>query len=285
MRVTTWTEAIQYCEQTGRGYVLVTVLSTAGSSPRNAGTKMVVVDDCSFDTIGGGHLEFKALETARQLLAKGQPCQHVEHYPLSSKLGQCCGGAMNLLFEVMVEHQRTLAIFGAGHVAKALIPIVTQLPVQLTWVDQRVEMFSHQDSSYLNSNDRINVRVSDDPTEELDELPDDSLILIMTHDHQLDFNLVENALKHGRFSYVGMIGSHTKARRFRTRLNYKGLTKKQLSPFVCPVGLTEIGGKRPIEVAVSITAQLIKILNSKTPELSVKKRKESWRNTKLLSKL
>ncbi|MEC7511204.1 MAG: XdhC family protein, partial [Pseudomonadota bacterium] len=115
-RATHWHEGIAECQERNEGYVLVTVVGAAGSTPREPGSKMVGTASHSIDTIGGGHLEFDAIARAREYLAKGKACTELHSYPLSSSLGQCCGGAVKVLFDVCNVHQQHIAIFGAGHV-------------------------------------------------------------------------------------------------------------------------------------------------------------------------
>lgn len=255
-----WHDALHDCEKRGKGYVLITVLAQTGSTPRENGCKMVVTGDSQFDTIGGGHLEFAAIQQARALLAKNQVVQQIDSFPLSSKLGQCCGGAVKVLFEVRCQHVQHIALFGAGHVAQSLVSIISQLPIQVRWFDSRQEYTPES----LPSN--VHFYCDDTPVGEVRNLPDNTWIIVMTHDHQLDFALVEAALKQKRFEYVGMIGSNTKAKRFAHRLQQKGVSKEQLSAFISPIGDLSIPGKRPVEVAVSISAQLIRALNlAQTP--------------------
>jgi len=84
----------------GEPAVLVTVARAEGSVPREAGTHMLVTASGQFDTVGGGHLEHKALEIARGMIAAGRASQvHLERFPLGPSLGQCCGGVVWLLFE------------------------------------------------------------------------------------------------------------------------------------------------------------------------------------------
>ena len=259
-QVRRWFEAIHCCEQTAEGYALVTVLTTAGSTPREQGTKMVVTADRQFDTIGGGHLEFKAIELARQALADSVNQRHnqqaIHSFPLASKLGQCCGGAVKLLIETHVSHRQVLALFGAGHVAQALVPILAQLPLSVRWIDNRESLTPTQP---LPAN--VDYLCDDEPVGEIPLLPAGSWVVIMTHDHQLDFELAEKALKHPDLPYVGMIGSQTKAKRFVHRLQSKGISDGQLSRFVTPIGLSDIPGKLPVEVAVSVSAQIIRRLH------------------------
>lgn len=257
MRKQTWFDALHDCETTGQAYAAVTVLTTAGSTPREGGSKMIITADSTYDTIGGGHLEYKATELARNLLAQGQDVQHIESYPLASKLGQCCGGAMKVLIEVRASHCQTLALFGGGHVAQALVPILAQLPLQIRWYDNRSGLIP---DTVLPSN--VKVVIDEQVEGEVALLPENSWVVVMTHDHQLDFTLVEKALKRPDLPYVGMIGSDTKAKRFFTRLEHKGLEQQALARLVSPIGELSVNGKRPIEVAVSIAAQIINRLNA-----------------------
>lgn len=274
-----WHQAIQHCQDNAKAYALVTLLDSMGSTPRNSGTKMVICEDSIYDTLGGGHLEFEITKKARELLANKRDAQHIEHYPLSSKLGQCCGGSTIALFEIFYCHVQPLVVFGAGHVAKALMPILSQLPMAITWVDPRAEMFESC-GDYRN----INKLVTDEPQEIISDLADNTWILILTHNHQLDFDLVFKALNTSQFPFLGMIGSRTKAKRFRTKLQHRGLSEQQISSLTSPVGLTDIPGKRPIEVAVSISAQLITMLEgAQVPDK--KQQAQKWLQTKSILEL
>ncbi|APD85964.1 xanthine dehydrogenase accessory protein XdhC [Alteromonas sp. Mex14] len=246
-----WHEAIAECQERNEGYVLVTVVNTAGSTPREPGSKMVVTASTSIDTIGGGHLEFDAIARAREFLAKGEQCTELHSYPLSSALGQCCGGAVKVLFDVCNVHQQHIAIFGAGHVAKALVPILAQLPVRISWIDSRDDLFP----PLLPAN--VQKVVEEMPESEVRNFDENSWLVILTHDHQLDYRITEQALKLPSLPFVGLIGSDTKAKRFITKLIQRGFDEPALSRLVTPIGNRDIPGKQPIEVAVSIAAQLI----------------------------
>jgi xanthine dehydrogenase accessory factor len=269
MRPTTWYEGVAACERQGEAYVLVTVVSIAGSTPREAGSKMVVTSTSSIDTIGGGHLEFDAIKTAREMLAKGQQVSlepkeasstMLRSYPLSSSLGQCCGGAVKVLFDVCNLHTQQLAIFGAGHVAQALIPILAQLPLRISWIDSRASVFPTDVPA------NVTPIVEQEPETEVSQLPHNAWLVILTHDHQLDYRIVERALKYPSLPFVGLIGSDTKAKRFITKLHNRGFTDKDLLRLYTPIGNPSIPGKRPIEVAVSIAAQIIARLHASTGE-------------------
>lgn len=272
MRASTWYEAVYQCQQQGRAYVIVTVLTSAGSTPREAGCKMVVSGDAQFDSIGGGHLEFTAVASARDLLAANKQAQKTVSYPLSSRLGQCCGGAVKVLYEVHVKHNQHIAVFGAGHVAQSLVPMLAQLPVKIHWIDSRehffddivnakVTTFSTNTFDPRVTPSNVRTEVNDEPRQVLAELPRNTWLVILTHNHQLDYELVESALKLGSFGYIGMIGSVTKAQRFLKKLEHRGFSASQRARLISPIGDLSIPGKRPIEVSVSICAQLIKLLH------------------------
>ena len=291
-----WFKALDLCQSQGKSYVMVTLLATAGSTPRDGGTKMLVCVDETYDTIGGGNLEYRVTQRARELMQSSQiqhqgqaqsmvlatNSQHVEHFPLSSKLGQCCGGATNVLFEVFVSHCQQLAVYGAGHVAQALISIIAQLPLQILLVDERAELFTEFTQKQPNAPSNIKYVMSDAPLETVAKLNANAWMLIMTHNHQLDYDLVKAGLNRPDIAYLGMIGSQTKARRFATRLGHQGLKQQDIQRLVSPVGLLDIPGKEPINVAVSIAAQLMQRLH--TPKAAPNK--QQWQaNRQLLASL
>ena len=268
-RAKTWHEGIAQCQQHNVSYVLVTVVSVAGSAPREIGSKMVVTASESIDTIGGGHLEHHAIATAREFLLSDRPQTELRSYPLSSKLGQCCGGAVKVLFDVCNSYQQHIAVFGAGHVAKALVPILSQLPVKITWIDNREALFANSlansaADSTLNANHlphNVDIVVEQEPETEVAQLPPGSWLVILTHDHQLDYRITEQALNYPSLPFVGLIGSETKAKRFITKLAHRGFDEAALARLHTPIGNPSIPGKQPIEVAVSISAQLIALLH------------------------
>ena len=135
-----WFEAVADCEQRGEPYVLVTVVGVAGSVPREPSSKMVITGEHTWDTIGGGHLEYLVTARAREQLAAGRFETVLEHFPLGASLGQCCGGSVSVLLEGQPGSDAQLVVFGAGHVAQALMAIMGQLPWQVTLVDSRAEL-------------------------------------------------------------------------------------------------------------------------------------------------
>lgn len=96
-----WLSVLRDLQEGGSPCVLVTVAETRGSVPRAAGTKMVVTGDAAFGTIGGGRLEYEALNVAREMLASSAPTPQLRRFGLGPSLGQCCGGSARILLEPM----------------------------------------------------------------------------------------------------------------------------------------------------------------------------------------
>ncbi|WP_407333882.1 xanthine dehydrogenase accessory protein XdhC [Enterovibrio sp. 27052020O] len=246
-----WIHALAQFEQTGTPCVMVTVLEDKGSVPRGAGSKMLVTEKEIVSTIGGGHLEHIAMKTALQMLLDGDHSVKVEHFNLGARLGQCCGGMVTLSFEPVGQQRHVLALFGAGHVAKALVPILATLPFKVIWVDERDAQFP----AYIPDN--VEKRLSDDPVGEVATLPANSMYLVLTHNHQLDFDLCRAILKRGDSRYFGVIGSLSKRKRFDHRLKDRGFDQAAINTMICPIGIGSVKGKHPAEIAVSVAGELI----------------------------
>ncbi|MGY2201349.1 xanthine dehydrogenase accessory protein XdhC [Pseudomonas gingeri] len=251
-----WISALADLQNQGDPCVLVTIIEELGSTPRNAGSKMVVSASSTFDTIGGGHLEYKATQIARDMLASGQQNTHLERFSLGASLGQCCGGVTVLLFEPMGQVQAEIAVFGAGHVGRALVPLLASLPCRVRWIDSREQEFPPQIPS------GVRKIISDEPVEEIDRLPAGSYCIVMTHNHPLDLELSAAILRRNDFAYFGLIGSKTKRVKFEHRLRERGYDNALLQRMRCPMGLAEVKGKLPVEIAISIAGEVIATYNA-----------------------
>lgn len=257
-----WIDALADLKQRGEPCVLVTIVEEQGSTPRDAGAKMVVERERLHDTIGGGHLEFKALQIAREMLESRSQAARLERFALGASLGQCCGGATVLLFEPLGQPQARIALFGAGHVGRALAPLLAGLPCRLRWIDSREEEFP---APLPTGVERV---VNDEVLEEVERMPAGSYFIVMTHDHQLDLQLAEAILKRNDFVYFGLIGSKSKRARFEHRLRERGLAAETLQRMRCPLGLPEVKGKLPLEIAISIAGEVIATYNARFGEES-----------------
>ena len=246
--------------------MLVTVQSTRGSVPRAVGPWMAVFSRSIIATVGGGHLEFDAIAHARNLLQKGSGYA-VVRYALGPSLGQCCGGEVVLHFE-RIEASDTdalrkrltqtlvpVALFGGGHVGRAVVQVLARLPMQLHWIDSRDEIFPVDLPStvHCEHSDPVHAAVAD--------LATDSRVLIMSFSHAEDLDVVAACLTRQRIQgdlpYVGMIGSKTKWASFRKRLEARGFTEAELAHVTCPIGVPGITGKEPAVIAVAVAAQLL----------------------------
>jgi xanthine dehydrogenase accessory factor len=251
-----WISALADLQQQGQPCVLVTIIEERGSTPRNAGSKMVVTTDRIFETIGGGHLEYKAMALAREMLQSRSQDTRLERFSLGASLGQCCGGATVLLFEPMGQPQAQIAVFGAGHVGRALVPLLASLPCKVRWIDSRENEFPEQIPAGA---EKI---VNEEVVDEVENMPPGSYYIVMTHNHQLDLELTAAILKRGDFAYYGLIGSQTKRVKFEHRLRERGFDEALMARMRCPMGLAEVKGKLPIEIAVSIAGEVIATYNA-----------------------
>jgi xanthine dehydrogenase accessory factor len=308
---------------------LVTLARVEGSSPREAGVRMIVRPSGGFHgTIGGGALEFAAFEAASEALRRGRGPALRRSLALGPELGQCCGGRVewrvetfdrrdldDLLALAIAESgaaatlsarlgpdgrvQRTLGLtvgerraarladeswteplgalarpvclFGAGHVGRALSLALAPLPFAVRWIDSRRDAFpAHAPAN-------VALICAPEPAAELVSAPDRALIVVMTHSHALDLEIVAEALRVERFGYVGLIGSATKRARFLSQMRAAGLTELQLARLVCPIGVPGLESKEPAVIAASTAAQLL-IVSEKltaeeraTPEAELKK--------------
>ena len=251
---------------------LVSVESTQGSVPREAGAWMAVFVDGTVGTIGGGHLEHQAMDEARRRLAGGAgPVQM--RYALGPALGQCCGGVVHLAFEPLTEadlhptrglrarlapHLHPLALFGGGHVGHALARALAPLPFALTWIDSRDGIFP------ADAADDVVCEHSEPVQLAVPGLAPGSRVLIMSFSHAEDLDVVAACLRrqraHQDLPFIGLIGSKTKWATFSHRLLERGFTVDELAQVTCPIGIQGIGGKEPEVIAVAVAAQLLQTL-------------------------
>lgn len=289
---------------------LVTVIGAKGSTPREAGARMVVsIDGAISGTIGGGRLELDAMEHAIAALHQGHDGSERLDLALGPSIGQCCGGAVSVMVETFTaarleavaklaeaeargpfqttaisagtapidrrivgtaplgptaavgadgrldesfgEPLRELLLFGAGHVGRAVVLALAPLPFRIRWIDGRRGTFPDLPLS------RLEQVMTGTPAAELKAASSDAFVLIMTHDHGLDLDILHAALSEDRFPYVGLIGSRTKRARFEHRLAELGHPETRIRAFTCPIGVPGITSKEPAHIAVSVVAELL----------------------------
>lgn len=231
---------------------------------------MAVFSQDTVGTVGGGHLEFQAIAQARQRL-KGAPGEAVVvRYALGPALGQCCGGEVSLQFEsvsapdIAALQARLqapafpLALFGGGHVGQSLVQVFACLPLQVSWIDSRDEIFP----DVVPAN--VCCEHSDPVQAAVALLAPASRVLIMSFSHAEDLEVVAACLTRQRLKadlpYVGLIGSQTKWAAFGHRLQERGFTPQELAHVTCPIGVPGIVGKQPDVIAVAVAAQILQTL-------------------------
>ncbi len=246
--------------------ILVEVTGAAGSTPRDTDAWMLVSEVRTFGTIGGGQLEYMAIDHARLAMRRGVAADAMD-IPLGPEIGQCCGGRVGLSFTAMdVELEARLIarsdaemalrphvyVFGAGHVGDALVMALSLLPVRTVLLDSREQALSAcpvpDIERYLTAMPESVVR----------EAPAGSAFVILTHDHALDFLIASEALRRDDACYVGMIGSRTKRATFRNWLAREAGERTELiERLVCPIGGSAVRDKRPSVIAALTAAEIL----------------------------
>jgi xanthine dehydrogenase accessory protein XdhC len=258
-----WMRAVQRLREQREAGVLVTVMSVRGHSPRDAGAKMVVSKDGVWATVGGGNLEMVAVDRARAMLDGGIGEPEVLEFALSDKAAyqqavQCCGGEVKLLLEPLPVVP-SVAIFGVGHVGLELARILARHDLELHLIDSRPDQLVPERLSVLD--DAVaGVHVHHVPVlPELvvGELPPGTHMLVMTHDHAEDAALCDAALRNGQPATIGLIGSRAKWARFRQKLADDGNPAEAIDSITTPIGLSDLPGKEPAVIAVSVAAWLL----------------------------
>ncbi len=274
--------------------VLVTIDSFEGSSPREVGAWMLVLAGQVLGTVGGGNLEYQAIAHARELLGSharyssaaqmrlqatapvSAPEDELRRYPLGPSLGQCCGGVVHLKFSYISSQDAIkreaacaiihwarglnalqIALFGGGHVGKALVHVLGTLPCAITWIDSRDEIFPADVPSHVQCEHSAPVHAA------VNSLPAGSHVVIMSFSHAEDLDVVASCLTRLRekndLPFIGLIGSKTKWATFRHRLEDRGFSADEIARITCPIGIDGIEGKEPEVIAVSVAAQLLQL--------------------------
>jgi len=235
-------------------FVSVTIVNVIGSAPQDQGAKMLVTrDGLYFGTVGGGKVEKKAIEEALRLLqdVRAEQSAHFVQWSLTRDVGMTCGGGVKLFFETYNVNIWEIVVFGAGHVANALINLLVNFDCQITCIDPRQEWLDK-----LPDSTKLVKILSPEMPSEVANLKEDSFVVLMSMGHSTDKPVLLEILRTRKFPYVGVIGSKAKAVRLKKDVIEAGLSPELNSTYHCPIGLA-IGSNHPWEIAVSVVAQLI----------------------------
>ncbi|GAW37066.1 xdhC and CoxI family protein [Roseovarius sp. A-2] len=256
--------------------VLVCITSVEGSAPRECDAMMLVSSARIEGTIGGGQLEFMAIERARAML-KATERSATMTVALGPEIGQCCGGRVGLSFDVLTADSRAdflaqrafdaetrpvVHICGAGHVGRALAGLFVQMPVRTVLIDTR-------DAELRLCRAPVERCLTAIPEAEIRGAEPRSAFIILTHDHALDFLLTSEALSRGDAAYVGLIGSATKRTKFE-RYHADQSARIGTHRLVCPIGTTGSGDKRPEVIAAFVAAEVMTALTKRPDDTNLR---------------
>lgn len=342
-----WIRPLHDLFERGEEGVLVSVVEVRGSTPREVGARMLVTGNGSMASIGGGRLEYRCEEIAREMLNSGSSFK-TEQFTLGATLGQCCGGVARvsfdritreslwvprlfertqarqplvlasrleseeriparpgfdkmiitedavygesageairdavvrrarqllragggaemldgfgqkadfsrILLEPMYAEDFHLVLFGAGHVGKALVQVLTGVEGVIRWIDSRADIFPVVVPS------GVMCVHSPAPELEVDAIPPRAYFLVMTHSHALDQLICEKILRRNEFTYCGLIGSASKRIKFEKRFRAGGIAEHAITRLTCPIGVQGISGKHPREIAIAVAAELLQL--------------------------
>ena len=240
----------------GKPFVLVTLVEAIGSTPQDAGTKMLVdATGLRFGTVGGGKVEQRAIATARALLAEPatRDCTLVE-WNLKRDVGMTCGGTVKLLFEAYHVHPWRVVVFGAGHVGQAVVRCLLLLDCQVVCIDSRQEWLER-----LPASPQLEMVRLDEPRDFVPRLMADDFVVCMTMGHATDVPVLRAIFTAGlEPTYLGVIGSRAKREVLRRELEDAGVPAAAIERLRCPIGLP-IGSNQPGEIAVSVAAEILQI--------------------------
>jgi xanthine dehydrogenase accessory factor len=240
--------------ESGRPFCMVVLTEAQGSAPQESGAKMLCDETgLIYGTVGGGKVEAKALATAADLLQRKQANTYAEWH-LERDVGMTCGGRVKLYFETYGVSEWQIAVFGAGHVAQAVVASLLTLNCRVLCADGRQEWLDS-----LPVSPKLRKIHTGDPAMEIHNLPENTFVLMMTQGHATDFPvLLECLRREKKFPYVGVIGSKSKRAVLVKDLIAAGVNPPKAEDFHCPIGL-KLGKSEPAEIAVSIVAQLIQV--------------------------
>jgi len=240
----------------GTTFVTVTLIAPEGHVPQDIGAKAIITNaGLAWGTIGGGRLEAKAIEHAKGLIARvggeSEPC--LVRYDLQQDLNMVCGGVATVFYELAANRTWNIAVFGAGHVAQAVVPLLASFDCNLWCIDHREDWLGK-----IPARPNLEKVLTLDLPAFVRQLPENIFYLCISQGHATDLPIVREILKRGgdRAAFIGVIGSVPKARTLRANLLQEGFSEDQVNAIYCPVGLP-IGTNSPSEIAVSIAAQLL----------------------------
>jgi xanthine dehydrogenase accessory factor len=253
-----WDQA-RRLHEAGTPFVVVTVVATRGHAPQDPGAKAIVTEKgLHWGTVGGGKIEARSILQAREMLTNAASAEGegpvLVTWNLQKDIGMSCGGEVTYLFERERPSAWKIVIFGAGHVAQALVRTLEPIECQLTCIDPRSEWIDR-----LPRSPKLKALQANDPVAEIAALDRDSYFVIMTQGHATDLPILTEILRaRPNAKYVGAIGSNVKAIKIRSELKSLGISPEVIERLHCPIGVP-FGTNHPAEIALSVAAQLLQV--------------------------
>jgi len=251
-------------EQTGMQAVLCVVIETKGSTPRHAGSKMIVYPDGRTDgTVGGGELESLCIDESKRLLETGNLETNTLNYRLvNPDQGDpgVCGGEVEVYLEVIGKKQ-SLILFGAGHVGNKLAFLAKWIGFEVVIIEDRDDLVKK-----ANVSDEFKVFSNMDQFNQNHyKFPAGNLFVVMTtRSLEIDVINIPEVLKLNP-RYLGVIGSKRRWIKTTELLIKNGILESDIEKIFSPIGL-DLGSETPEEIAISIMAEILKQKNATSGE-------------------
>lgn len=242
---TLWLDAVVKAQAERVDCVLITPVRGDAAEGR-----MVVTANGVSGTLGAAKLDQAAITMARGALATSEKARLFT-------LGE--QDALECFVDILREPELQIVLFGAGHVGRALVRVLSGVRCRITWVDTRDDAFP------ADVPDHVECVATDAPEAEVAAAPAGACFLVMTHSHAQDEVLAERILGRGDFAYFGLIGSAAKRRQFEQRLAARGMERARLERMTCPIGVPGITGKEPNVIAVAVAAQVLQVHSQRMP--------------------
>lgn len=240
-------------QESGHSFVVATLVKTRGSAPQEVGAKMLIGAEGYLDgTVGGGKVEERVIAHAKQMLKTGEAFDYAD-WNLQTDIKMTCGGVVSFFFELVQKKPAwEIAVFGAGHVSQELIRTLLKLECSITCADPRLDWLNKLPEHHKLT--KIHTEVMKDVVA---TLKPGTFIASMTMGHAFDVPVLIAAMERDVFPYIGVIGSDQKAVTIKSDLKNYGIKHDLIEKLFCPIG-ESLGNNTPAEIAISITAQLIK---------------------------
>ena len=242
-----WLDAAVACLRSATPVALVSRIGGAREQP----AQLLVTGDSVSGSLGNADLDSAAIALARPRVRTRAAGAALMQSPSD--------GSTTLLIHVVLPHDFTVIVFGNGHVGRALVQVLGALPANVRWIDGR-------DSDFPASvPPNVEIVATDAPEDELAAAPRGAYVVVMTHSHPLDLQLIETALSRDDWRYLGLIGSRSKRNQFEKRLLARGLPPGAFARVTCPIGVGSglaIRSKEPGAIAVAVAAEILALRES-----------------------